>query len=284
MRNYDDINVKIDIKEVLSYLGLAVQEGPDPAAVRDDGSGADGFGILTAASGDEDFKNAAAAVSSWLKENADGGRNENIADQLMKAAGLILENARPRSFYTVSDIKKSDGNIYLGNSSIKIPGLDAGKLLGECSSCIIMAATLGGQVDRLIRRYQVSDMGMAVILNSCAAAGIESVCNELKQRLESEYEARGLYLTMRYSPGYGDMPLSLQADLCRLLQTEKRLGISVTPGMALLPSKSVTAIIGISDRPQLGSRGYSLSCDSCRAAASCLKRRSGGKCGYEQKS
>ena len=222
----------------------------------------------------------------------DAAVNAQIDDCIKK----ITSAAQPKYVYRVFNIERFDRNdgsssdaqkayehtdvdskkIMLAGTSVEIAGRDAALLLRDCSACIVMAATLGQKSEMLLRRAQVTDMTEAVILDSCASSAIESVCEQLNDDLRSEYETAGKFLTDRYSPGYGDMPLTLQPELCGLLQTEKRIGLSVSPGLTLIPSKSVTAIIGISDTPQ---RMREVSCDACRMRDTCKIREAGGCCG-----
>ena len=65
-----------------------------------------------------------------------------------------------------------------------------------------------------------------------------------------QYGESGLYLTDRFSPGYGDMPLAQTREICAVLQTEKSIGLSVSQSGIMIPRKSVTAILGISSIPQ----------------------------------
>ena len=68
--------------------------------------------------------------------------------------------------------------------------------------------------------------------------------------MREEYERKGLYLRPRFSPGYGDFPLSCQEGLLNGLQAGKRIGITLTEGSLMMPSKSVTAVIGISENKE----------------------------------
>lgn len=118
--------------------------------------------------------------------------------------------------------------------------------LGGCEKILVMAATLGNEVDRLLVRYGKLQVAKAVVLQAAAAALIESYCNELCAGWKEEYEKQGLYLRPRFSPGYGDFPLSCQADILGALEAGKRIGITLTDSFLMFPSKSVTAVIGIS--------------------------------------
>ena len=100
--------------------------------------------------------------------------------------------------------------------------------LKDCQEVILFAATLGAGVDLLLRRYSRLSMSRAVVLQACAAARIESYCNEINDKLKAEAAEEGLYLRPRFSPGYGDLPLSCQPDFCRVLEAEKTVGITLT--------------------------------------------------------
>ena len=47
----------------------------------------------------------------------------------------------------------------------------------------------------------------------------------------------------------GDLPITVQPDLLKILDAEKRLGITLNASYMMSPSKSVTAVIGIVKEP-----------------------------------
>ena len=60
----------------------------------------------------------------------------------------------------------------------------------------------GWGTDYLIQRYSRLQMSRAVILQAAAAAMIEEYCDRVCRELKAAYEAKGLYLRPRFSPGY----------------------------------------------------------------------------------
>lgn len=141
--------------------------------------------------------------------------------------------------------------------------------LSGCESVLLMAATLGMEADRLLMKYERISMAKAVVMQAAAAGMIEIYCNERCLEWKAEYEARGLFLRPRFSPGYGDFSLSSQAGILNALDAGKRPGIRLTDGGLMIPVKSVTAVIGISK-----SRGQCLveGCEACRKK-DCAYRR-----------
>ena len=104
---------------------------------------------------------------------------------------------------------------------------------------------------------------------ACAAAAIESFCDEVEEELRRSVEPEGLFLRPRYSPGYGDFPIQWQKTLLQLLDAPKTIGLTATESCMLAPSKSVTAVIGLTtDRTDCHIR----KCMDC-SAVNCPFRR-----------
>ena len=143
------------------------------------------------------------------------------------------------------------------------------KNLKDCQSVLLFGATLGTGVDLLLHRYNRLQMSKAVVLQAAAAAMLEDYCDQMNEEIEKKYEEKGLYLRPRFSPGYGDFSLECQPALLGCLEAGKRIGITLTDSLLMAPSKSVTAVIGISRIP--GTCGMR-SCQDCEKR-DCAYRR-----------
>ena len=201
---------------------------------------------------------------------AEGG--EALRTQVSAAAERIRE--RPRYTYRVMELTWQDGIPFLPQIQMKLPGKTAKTMLGNCSQVVLLACTLGLSFDTFLSREQKRSMAEAVILDGCGSALVEQGCDAAEQEISSRFP--GLYLTDRFSPGYGDLPLSLQKDLCAALDAQRRLGIYVNESMLMTPQKSVTALIGLSSAPQMARiRG----CGYCSMGEHCPLRKGGKHCG-----
>ena len=140
--------------------------------------------------------------------------------------------------------------------------------LAGCREVCLLAATIGPGVDLLIRRAQVSAMSRAVIYQAAGAAMIEAYVDGLNEQIRQEAHARGLFLRPRFSPGYGDFSLGHQTDFARVLEMQKTCGITLGSSLLMTPSKSVTAVIGLSDH---GTDCREPGCEEC--AHPCEYRR-----------
>ena len=129
---------------------------------------------------------------------------------------------------------------------VTFTGKCAEKLFENCSRAALMTVTAGHALDAEINRLSVSDMKNAFALDAAGVAAVECVADEAEETVRLN-TAIGEKLTMRFSPGYGDMPLSLSRAIASATDAQRRTGVTVTEGDMLVPSKSVTAVIGIVD-------------------------------------
>ena len=108
-------------------------------------------------------------------------------------------------------------------------------------------------------------------MQAIGAERVESLCDLLCEHLAGRISGEGLSLTRRFSPGYGDLPLTVQRDLFRILPLGK-IGLTLNGGMMMSPSKSVTAIAGLLPEKACGERvPDSAGCAFC-ASAGCPYR------------
>ena len=115
------------------------------------------------------------------------------------------------------------------------------KNMAGCGESFLFAATLGFGPERLLLRLQKSEPSFALVFDAWCSAAVEGWCNEVNARL-----AQNETLRQRFSPGYGDVPLSLQRDVLAALDAQRKLGITLSDTFFMTPCKSVTAFVGIS--------------------------------------
>lgn len=178
----------------------------------------------------------------------------------------------PGSVFRIFPLKNEEEGPRLGEDGPVLTGQSAKRMLQGCRSIAVLAVTLGFSFDKMLTAAQKRDMAGAVTLDACASAYIESVADEVEKEIAV---AAGGYLTDRFSPGYGDLPLELQSELVRLTDAGKRLGVHVLDSYLLNPVKTVTALIGIADTPRPARiRG----CAYCAMNKTCAFKKGTGNC------
>lgn len=203
-----------------------------------------------------------------------------LSDELELCYAEMRRHSSPRAVYKIFGIRAADEAVEI-TPELRLCGAELAELCKDCRRAALLAATLGAGVDRLIARAQAESISRAMILDACASAEIERLCDESEPAIMAE-AARGgaepgaeIWLTMRFSPGYGGVAPDESAKIIEALNARRAIGLSLTHSGMLVPIKSVTAVIGIADRPQKRYR----SCAACAAADDCPYRQRGAYCG-----
>lgn len=198
--------------------------------------------------------------------------DDATARRLAACEQVLLEVMHPQYLYRVFPLEHVQGQPVLTGCGMPLDGRDIAAHLAGCSHAALLAATLSASVDQCLRQAQATDMTDALLYDALASAAIEQVCDAAAGALHRALPA--LYQTWRFSPGYGDLPLSVQPMLLEVLNAPKRIGLCVTDSCLLTPTKSVTALIGLSEtETPKRLRG----CATCSMRDRCAYR---GSCAY----
>ncbi len=174
--------------------------------------------------------------------------DETINQLIEECITEVEKAASPKVITQVFPLVFMEGNrIDLGCFQAESKNLS--KNLKDCEQVIFFAATLGIGVDQLIAKYSKFQMSRVVVIQAVATAMLEDFCDECCKQLESEWKEKDWYLRPRFSPGYGDFLLECQKSLLGALEASKRVGIHLTDSLLMTPSKSVSAVIGLSRKP-----------------------------------
>lgn len=170
------------------------------------------------------------------------GRQEQQINSTMAEAFVIC---RPHGRYAIFDILRNDGQ-ELAFSDAVLESRSLCQLLSASSKVVLLAGTVGAEVGAEASRLIAEGQGSAGLIYDAVGSEVaDSVLDWLEEYLARELPRSGGRLCAhRFSAGYGDLALSVQRDMHRLLRLEE-LGITLTPGCLLQPEKSVTAISGI---------------------------------------
>lgn len=184
----------------------------------------------------------------------------------------------PKRLYRIYALQREpDGAITLLDAArqpvVTLNGQLASSMLRDCHQAALLLATLGAPFDALLRTQQARDMAQAAILDACGNVLVEEACDIVEQEIRSQLP--GLYLTDRFSPGYGDLPLTLQPAILRALDATRQAGVHLTDSLLMNPSKTVTALVGLSHQPQ---RAKIRGCDHCSMRNTCTIRKDGKHC------
>ena len=137
---------------------------------------------------------------------------------------------------------------YLDFGFMKVSSNALKKRLEGCKSAVIFAATVGIEIDRLVKRYTPLSEAKALIINAIGIERVEALCDAFCEDIEEKMQKLGLTTTARFSPGYADLSIEHQREIFRALDCYKKIGVSLNESLLMSPTKSVTAIIGVKEK------------------------------------
>ena len=130
---------------------------------------------------------------------------------------------------------------------IKHNSEDLKKNLRDCTSAVLFCATIGIETDRLIARYKSVSPLKSLLFQAIGTERIESLCNLFNNEIKKEMKLIKKSTRPRFSAGYGDFLIEAQKDIFKILEPARKIGVTLNESLLMSPSKSVSAIIGISD-------------------------------------
>jgi hypothetical protein len=174
-----------------------------------------------------------------------GGRaqEQELALQMERCFEQTRERWSYRVCYRFFDLKREGALLDTGFAKSDSKSLS--KALAGCDRLVLFAATVGSFPDRMALRYGQVSPYRALLYSALGSERVESLCDLFEKEMRAHLQEEGLLLTPRFSPGYGDLPLSLQREIFEALQVEKYLGVRLNDSLLMWPCKSVTAMMGI---------------------------------------
>ena len=180
--------------------------------------------------------------------------------------------AKPRGIWEIYDYDCETQTIN-ANPPCPLQGKKIGQHLAGCEKVIALAATVGEDIEEdITRRFSSGEYSSAVLMDAAATAAVEQLADGMEKAISPKMAAQGFLRKWRFSPGYGDWPLTQQPELIRLAKAEQ-IGVKLTTSMMLTPRKSITALIGLYRKQESSTAEYSpKGCAAC-TQKNCPSRR-----------
>ena len=166
-----------------------------------------------------------------------------LAARLSAVEHEVLAAIRPAAYWQLVPVAGTAASYRVG--SLELASRSLWETIRGCRHAFLFCATLGAGVDALLRTCGHRSAADLVMAQAVATALIETYCDDCAAQMLQERAICGETLRMRFSPGYGDLPLAVQKPLLAALDATRRAGITLSEAMLMMPSKSVSAIVGV---------------------------------------
>ncbi len=181
-------------------------------------------------------------INEIMRYMGQGKEDDKVNELISSLMPILIEKAMPKASFVLKRLTEDEKGVTIGN--VAISSMSLKKHLLGCDRAIVFAMTLGADTDRLIFS-RINESAACHTLSAIATALMEDyadlVCDELGVFLKS----KGLHLLPRFGVGYGDFSLTHQSDILDMCEGYKRCGITTTNSLMLVPTKSITGIMGV---------------------------------------
>jgi len=153
---------------------------------------------------------------------------------------------KPQGVYCLFEIQsRKEQLMTFCNSSFILKSSQVVRLLRNSELVCLFMVTIGSALEQEVQSLMDSgDLTQAVILDAIGSETADAAADKLhRDLLKSLAETEGFSITARFSPGYGDWPLTVQKDILCICNG-KKIGISVNDSFLMNPRKSVSALLG----------------------------------------
>ena len=179
---------------------------------------------------------------------ASSSANDASALSLLEECRAMAQDSINLSLcYARYPAKIENGTCDLGFAMVDSKNL-ADNLAG-CQEIVVFAATAGVGIYQLQQKYSALSPSRALMLGAIGTERVETLCDAFCAEFAENASREGLSLRPRFSPGYGDFPLSFQRQIFDALSPEKHIGVYLNEHDFMIPPKSVTAVFGLFQSP-----------------------------------
>ena len=210
-----------------------------------------------------------------LLERQEFGR---FSDLRFKGRGdlneALQELASPALSYTVKKIQNIEKDTVRIGGGVPFKSPILAKVLAPCEEAVFFVVTIGSAIEEEVAR--LNDGGRltdAYILDRLGSLTAEYTVNTFYGHMKRHYGKKGFGLTLRFSPGYCDWPITEQKKLFHLVDTD-RIGVTMTASCLMHPRKTVSGIFGLYRRNAEGKPRLYNPCAHCDNRT-CNARRHG---------
>lgn len=183
-------------------------------------------------------------INEILRYSGSDIKSKEIKDYAIRCIEEIRNELVYKVCYIETDVNIIGTTVNFGLFETESKNLSY--TLRNSDKAIIFCATVGIKLDRLIAKHMKSDITKGFMLQAIGTERCESLCDTFVNDIKNHYRDKEIYLTPRFSPGYGDLKIDTQRDIFSILDLSRKIGVTLNESLIISPSKSVTAIMGIS--------------------------------------
>jgi hypothetical protein len=169
-------------------------------------------------------------------------RISSLIDDYAEHAHSLIN---PLYSYVIKNVEWARGSMALIEDSIIFKSQVITQLLEHCSQVAILLVTIGKYLEETTSKLARDGLVLqATVLDAIGSDAVEKVADSVQGKIKEIAEAKGVFISRRFSPGYCDWNIGQQRMIFHAL-TGNTVGVRLTGECLMIPQKSISGIIGI---------------------------------------
>jgi hypothetical protein len=184
------------------------------------------------------------SIEPFIEEPRLAARLGRAKKRLQSAAQRFRQCATPRFCFLRIPIHTIKGDTVSLQDGPAFRSRKLARALDPCTEMVCFVATLGPGVDVEIEKLmQANRLTDAYVMDALGSTGVESMVEQFYGRVMADCRRAGKGVSIRFSPGHCDWPVTEQKKLFTLFDPNVT-GVELHESCLMNPRKSVSGMIG----------------------------------------
>lgn len=181
-----------------------------------------------------------------------GQKRERLPKSILKKVQTAREKLnrlmKPSLHYRIVKPSVMDKAVVQLDESVEFTSAKLAKTLKNAEKIVCFVGTIGTEVEdeinKLLGKQKLAD---AYILDAMASVAVENMIDRFQHLMENRYSAEDRTVTLRFSPGYCDWPVTQQKKLFNIFES-RQLKVELLDSCLMKPRKSISGVFGITSQ------------------------------------
>jgi hypothetical protein len=173
------------------------------------------------------------------------GLPKSIRKKVTSARQKLQKLIKPSLHYRIVKPSAMDNDVVQLDETVEFTSAKLAKTLKNAEKIVCFVGTIGtgveNEINRLLDKQKLAD---AYILDAMASVAVENMIDRFQNLMENRFSEEDRAVTLRFSPGYCDWPVTQQKKLFDIFNP-KQLNVELLDSCLMKPRKSVSGVFGI---------------------------------------
>jgi hypothetical protein len=169
----------------------------------------------------------------------------SIKKKVQTARQKLKRLIKPSLHYRIVKPSVMDIDVVQLGEIVEFTSANLANTLTNAEKIVCFVGTIGTgvehEINRLLSKQKLAD---AYILDAMASVAVENMIDRFQDLMANQFSAEHRTVTLRFSPGYCDWPVTQQKKLFKIFDP-KEIDVELLDSCLMQPRKSISGVFGI---------------------------------------